>query len=44
VAQAQARNEPPPQLEAVSLSQRAQPFIEMLRRCREAGTEIVWGV
>lgn len=28
----------------VSLRQRALPFIEMLRRCHQAGKEIVWGV
>jgi hypothetical protein len=28
----------------VSLRQRAAPFIDMLRRCGEEGTEIVWGV
>lgn len=30
--------------QAVSLRQRALPFIDMLRRCEKAGTEIVWGV
>lgn len=30
--------------EAVSLRQRAAPFIEMLRRCQAADKEIVWGV
>ena len=44
VADALARFEPPPRFEAVSLRQRALPFIEMLRRCEKAGTEIVWGV
>ena len=44
IEQALAEHKPPPRFEAVSLRQRAQPFIEMLRRCREAGTEIVWGV
>jgi len=28
----------------VALRQRALPFIDMLRRCHEAGREIVWGV
>jgi len=28
----------------VSLRQRAVPFLEMLRRCQQAGHEIVWGV
>lgn len=44
VAEALARNEPPPRFEAISLRQRALPFIEMLRRCQKAGTDIVWGV
>lgn len=29
---------------AVSLRQRAVPFLDMLRRCERAGHEIVWGV
>ncbi len=32
------------QVETISLRQRAQPFIEMLRRCRKADCEVVWGV
>lgn len=28
----------------VSLRQRATPFIDMLKRCHQAGKEIVWGV
>ena len=44
VADARERNETPPRFEAVSLRQRAVPFIEMLRRCEKAGSEIVWGV
>ena len=44
VADARERNETPPRFEAVSLRQRALPFIEMLRRCEKAGSEIVWGV
>jgi hypothetical protein len=44
IADALARNESPPRLEAISLRQRALPFIDMLRRCEKAGTEIVWGV
>ncbi len=42
--EARAKGEPPPRLEAVSLRQRAVPFLDMLRRCRKAGKEIVWGV
>jgi hypothetical protein len=30
--------------EGVSLRQRAVPFLDMLRRCQQAGQEIVWGV
>jgi hypothetical protein len=30
--------------EAVSLRQRAKPFIDMLQRCQAANKEIVWGV
>jgi len=26
------------------LRQRAVPFLDMLRRCQDAGKEIVWGV
>jgi hypothetical protein len=29
---------------ALSLRQRARPFIDMLKRCSEAGSDIVWGV
>jgi Domain of unknown function (DUF1840). len=42
--QAQAKGETPPRNEAVSLRQRAVPFLDMLRRCQKAGQEIVWGV
>jgi len=41
---AAARGAEPPRFEGVSLRQRALPFIEMLRRCQQAGKEIVWGV
>ena len=30
--------------DAVSLRQRAMPFVDMLKRCHAAGEEIVWGV
>lgn len=43
-AQAQEKGEPAPRSEAVSLRQRALPFIDMLRRCHQDGAEIVWGV
>ena len=42
--EAAARHEPPPRFDEVSLRQRAQPFIEMLRRCAREDKEIVWGV
>jgi Domain of unknown function (DUF1840) len=42
--EAAARNEPPPRFDEVSLRQRAQPFIDMLRRCAREDREIVWGV
>jgi hypothetical protein len=42
--EARAKGEPPPRFEAVSLRQRAVPFLDMLRRCEKAGKEIVWGV
>jgi len=43
-AEAQAKGETPPRFDAVSLRQRAVPFLDMLRRCQGAGEEIVWGV
>ena len=33
-----------PGFDAITLRQRAHPFIEMLRKCEAAGKEIVWGV
>lgn len=44
LAAALASNQAPPRFESVSLRQRALPFIDMLRRCQQAGHEIVWGV
>ena len=43
-AEARERGEELPPDHAVSLRQRAAPFIEMLRRCQKADKEIVWGV
>ena len=43
-AKALARKEPVPRFEAISLRQRATPFITMLQRCAEKENEIVWGV
>ncbi len=42
--EATARGEPPPDFDAVSLRMRSAPFIEMLKRCQQAGVEVVWGV
>jgi hypothetical protein len=44
IEEAQAKGEVPPRFDAVSLRQRAVPFIDMLKRCEKAGKEIVWGV
>ena len=44
VAEAKAKGETAPRFEAISLRQRAVPFLDMLRRCEKAGQEIVWGV
>ena len=43
-AEAAAKGEELPETDAVSLRQRATPFIEMLRRCHAADKDIVWGV
>jgi hypothetical protein len=42
--EAKANGDAPPRFDAVSLRQRAVPFLDMLRRCQKAGKEIVWGV
>ena len=44
VDEAKAKGQVPPKFDAVSLRQRALPFIDMLKRCERAGKEIVWGV
>lgn len=44
VDKASAEGKPVPQFEAVSLRQRAVPFVDMLKRCSREGKEIVWGV
>jgi hypothetical protein len=44
VEEAKVKGEVPPRFDAVSLRQRAVPFLDMLRRCSQAGKEIVWGV
>ncbi len=41
--EAQAKGEPAPDFDPVSLRMRTAPFIEMLQRCEKAGVEIVWG-
>lgn len=42
--EAAARGEVPPSFDAVSLRMRTLPFVDMLRRCQQAGVEVVWGV
>ena len=42
--EAKAQGQKLPQTDAVTLHQRAVPFIDMLKRCEKAETEIVWGV
>jgi len=44
IAQAKADNAPPPRFEAVSLRQRALPFMDMVRQCLKAQEPITWGV
>ena len=44
IDEAKAKGQVPPKFDAVSLRQRAVPFIDMLKRCSAAGKEIVWGV
>ena len=44
IDEAKARGQVPPKFDAISLRQRAVPFIDMLKRSSAAGKEIVWGV
>jgi hypothetical protein len=44
IEQAKAKGEVPAPFDAVSLRQRAVPFLDMLRRASQADKEIVWGV
>ena len=44
LAAARAAGEPVPEPRDVTLRQRAKPFVDMLRRCHQAGEPIVWGV
>jgi hypothetical protein len=44
IAEAKAKGEVAPRFDAVSLRQRALPFIDMLRRCEKERAEVVWGV
>ena len=44
IEEANAKGEVPPKFDAISLRQRAVPFIDMLKRCANEGKEIVWGV
>src|ERR687893_602644 len=41
IEEARAKGQVPPRFDAVSLRQRAVPFLDMLRRCSQAGKEIV---
>ncbi len=44
IDEAKAKGQVAPTFDAVSLRQRAVPFLDMLRRCSQADKEIVWGV
>ena len=44
VAQAKAENLPAPHFDAISLRQRALPFMDMVRVCLAAKEAITWGV
>jgi hypothetical protein len=44
IDEAKAKGQVPPKFDAISLRQRAVPFIDMLKRCEKEGKEIVWGV
>jgi Domain of unknown function (DUF1840) len=44
VEQALAEGKTAPRFEGISLRQRCHPFIDMLRRCHQAGADVVWGV
>ncbi|GAB3662378.1 DUF1840 domain-containing protein [Ramlibacter alkalitolerans] len=44
IEEAKAKGQVPPKFDAISLRQRAVPFIDMLRRCEKEQKEIVWGV
>jgi hypothetical protein len=44
IDEAKAKGHAPPKFDAVSLRQRAHPFIDMLRRSAKEEAEIVWGV
>jgi len=44
IEEAQAEGEAAPRPEAITLRQRAVPFMDMIQRCHKAQKEIVWGV
>ncbi len=44
VDEAAAKGEPAPHFAELGLRQRAQPFVEMLKRCAQSGDDVVWGV
>lgn len=43
IEEARAKGQVAPSFSAVSLRQRAVPFIDMLKRCQKEGKDIVWG-
>jgi len=44
IQQAKAENLPAPHFEAISLRQRALPFMDMVRECMKAEEAILWGI
>jgi len=44
IQQAKADNLPAPHFEAISLRQRALPFMDMVRECMKAEEAILWGI
>jgi flagellar biosynthesis/type III secretory pathway protein FliH len=42
IAQAAREGLPPPRFEAISLSQRAHPMLDLLRRSAKAGKPVIW--
>ena len=42
--EAEERDDANANADAVTLRQRVKPFVDMLRRCDDAGVDVVWGV